>query len=114
MHTGIDAYHLALDTTWDWAERRGVRVDFWRRDVDEWQVEVTLADSDGDFTGSTALQLFHPKRSTRRPKVTQAQMKDDYIDGVRTALDAAVTEARERRGRWQRRRLSAELEKGIA
>ena len=93
----IDAYQLALDTTWDWAERRGVRVDFWR-DVDEWRVQVTVADSEGDISGDTTLRLFRQTRIGRRG-ATQSKMRDGYINGVCAALDAAVTEARGRRAR---------------
>jgi hypothetical protein len=92
----VDAYQLALDTTWDWAERRGVRVEFWRN-VDVWRVQVTVADSQGDISGDTTLRLFRPARMCRG--ATQAKMRDDYIKGVCAALDGAVIEARARRAR---------------
>ena len=98
----VDAYQLALDTAWDWAERRGVRVDFWR-DVDEWRVQITVADSEGDISGDTTLRLFRQTKMARR-EATQAKKRDDYINGVCAALDGAVIEARARRARKGRLR----------
>ncbi len=99
----MDDYRAALDTTWDWAERRGVRVEFWR-DGQEWHVDVVLSDTDGDFTGHTPLRLFRPSRGARG-KFTQTQLRDAYSRDARKALDDAVVDARARRANWQSRRL---------
>lgn len=101
----MDAYQVSFDTAWEWAERRGVRVDFWRDEADrEWQVEVILNDTEGDFTGSAPLPVFRLTRGSRR-NGTQAELREAYIKEARKSLDHAVSEARFRRGIWQQRRL---------
>lgn len=99
-----EIYRLAFDTVWDWAERRGVRVEYWR-DGQEWQVEVILCDTEGDFSGHMPLHLFRTTKNGTARKLTQTQLHEAYIRDMRAALDAAVTEARFRRGKWQKGRL---------
>ncbi len=98
----MDAFRVAFDTVWDWAERRGVRVEYWRN-AGEWQVEVVLADTEGDFTGSTPLRIFRPATEGRR--ATQVQLRIAYEIESRKALDDAVVAARARRMVWQQGRL---------
>lgn len=98
----MEAYRVALDTVWDWAEMRGVRVDFWRNDDSEWEVMVTLRDTHGNFSGSTPLPIFRPSKGTRG-KFTQTELRDAYTKSTRAALDATVVKARAERANWHNR-----------
>jgi hypothetical protein len=100
----MDAYRAALDETWNWAERRGVRVDFWRNDDREWEAMVTLRDTDGAFGGSTVLPLMTPTKAERR-RHTMEQLRAEYQKTLRATLDATTSKARAERNEWQKRRL---------
>lgn len=101
----MDAYRLALDTAWSWAEMRGVRIDFWRNDDGEWEAMVTLRDTHGDFSESTPLPIFRPSRGARG-KFTQTELRDAYTQDTRARLDAIVAKARAERNKWHTGRLN--------
>lgn len=100
----MDAFRLALDETWQWAERRGVRVDFWRNDDGEWEAMVTLRDTNGDFSASMVLPLHNPTKGDKR-RHTIEELKDMYVKQLRSLLDGATCYARAERNVFQRRRL---------
>ena len=100
----MDAYRTALDEAWNWAERRGVRVDFWRNEHREWEAMVTLRDTEGDFSGSTILPVLHPTKAERR-RATMEQLRTEYQKGLRVTLDRTTAKARQARIEWQKRRL---------
>lgn len=100
----MDGFRLALDETWRWAERRGVRVDFWRNDDQEWEAMVTLRDTEGDFSASAVLPIHHPSRADKR-RNTIEELRTAYVKALRGTLDAITARARHERALWQRRRL---------
>lgn len=99
----MDAFRLAFDETWRWAERRGVRVDFWRNDDAEWEAMVTLRDAGGDFSASAVIPILHPTKADRR-KYTVEELRGMYVKQLRSVLDGITVFARAERNVFHRRR----------
>lgn len=100
----VDAFRLAFDETWRWAERRGVRVDFWKNDDAEWEAMITLRDANGEFSGSMVLPLHRPTKAEKR-RHTIDDLRSAYIKALRSLLDGLTASARMERNVFQRRRL---------
>lgn len=100
----VDGFRLAFDESWRWAERRGVRIEYWRNDDGAWEAQVILRDTNGDFYASQVLPIHNPTKAERR-KHTVDELRTAYVKQLRSLLDGATASARSQRITWQRRRL---------
>jgi hypothetical protein len=100
----VDTFRFAFDEAWQWAERREVRVDFWRNEAYEWEARVTLRDIDGAFSSSSVIPLYAPTRADKR-KHTIEELRAMYVGSLRSMLDGLTVKARKERNKFQLRRL---------
>lgn len=93
----MEAFRAALDGAWDWAERRAVRLDFWRNDDHRWEAVATLRDHYGEFSESVVIPLPVLTGALRDPRQTRQEIMAEYTHKLRHILDGAVSAARAKR-----------------